>query len=78
MSETAKKDYIRKRRKLSGVFFETALPNEYLMEVGRYTVDLEAEIKNDGFAGFVKVGMTFEVQSESMANRGRLTRGPRS
>ncbi len=38
MSETTKKDYIRKRRKLSGLFFETALPNEYLVEVGRQTV----------------------------------------
>jgi len=25
------------------------------------TVDWESEIRNDGFAGFVKVGMTFEV-----------------
>jgi hypothetical protein len=31
-------DYIKKRKKLSGVFFETALPNEYLVEVGKRTV----------------------------------------
>jgi len=30
--------YISKRRKLSGLFFETALPNEYLVEVGTGTV----------------------------------------
>lgn len=34
----AGKGYIRKRRKLSGLLFETALPNEYLVEVGRRTV----------------------------------------
>ncbi len=61
MSETTTKDYIRKRRKLPGLFFETALPNEYLVEAGRSTVDWEEEIKNDGFAGIVKAGMTFEV-----------------
>ena len=31
-------DYIRKRKKLSGVFYETALPNEYLVEVGKRAV----------------------------------------
>ena len=33
-----RKDYISKRKKLSGIFFETALPNEYLVEIGRKTV----------------------------------------
>jgi len=32
------KEYIKRRRKLSGLFFETALPNEYLVEVGRKDV----------------------------------------
>lgn len=32
------RDYINKRKKLSGILFETALPNEYLVEVGRKTV----------------------------------------
>jgi hypothetical protein len=31
----ATRDYIKSRKKLSGLFFETALPNEYLVEVGR-------------------------------------------
>ena len=34
----ARTDYIRKRRKLSGVFFETALPNEYLVRIGTRSV----------------------------------------
>jgi hypothetical protein len=38
MSDGRTKDYINKRRKLSGLFFETALPNEYLVEVGKRTV----------------------------------------
>lgn len=32
------REYIKRRRKLSGLFFETALPNEYLVEVGRKDV----------------------------------------
>ncbi len=40
MSEKIEKnlDYIRKRKKLSGFFFESALPNEYLVEVGKRNV----------------------------------------
>ncbi len=38
MSDNVGKRYMSKRRKLSGVFFETALPNEYLVEVGRRTI----------------------------------------
>ena len=32
------REYIKRRKKLSGLFFETALPNEYLVEVGRKDV----------------------------------------
>ncbi len=32
------KDYIAKRKKLNGLFFESALPNEYLVELGRKRV----------------------------------------
>ncbi len=32
------REYIKRRRKLSGLLFETALPNEYLVEVGRKDV----------------------------------------
>ena len=32
------KDYIKRRKKLSGLLFEVALPNEYLVEVGRRDV----------------------------------------
>lgn len=32
------KAYIAKRKRLSGVFFETALPNEYLVQVGKRSV----------------------------------------
>ena len=38
MGDVKTRDYINKRRKLSGLFFETALPNEYLVQVGRGTV----------------------------------------
>ena len=38
MAKEQSRDYIMKRKKLSGVFFETALPNEYLVEVGKRTV----------------------------------------
>lgn len=31
-------DYVRKRRRLSGAFFEVALPNEYLVEIGTRNV----------------------------------------
>ncbi len=31
-------DYIKKRKKLSGVFFETSLPNEYLIQIGKKDV----------------------------------------
>lgn len=31
----ASRGYIGKRKKLSGIFYETALPNEYLVEIGR-------------------------------------------
>jgi hypothetical protein len=34
-------DYIGRRRKLHGPFFETALPNEYLVEIGRRRVSLQ-------------------------------------
>ena len=33
-SEYRVKDYVRRRRKLSGWFFESALPNEYLVQIG--------------------------------------------
>ena len=35
---TTDKQYMKKRKKLSGVFFETALPNEYLVEVGKQSI----------------------------------------
>jgi hypothetical protein len=38
MNKEPNSGYIAKRKKLSGIFFETALPNEYLVEVGRGTV----------------------------------------
>lgn len=38
MDENTGKNYMSRRKKLSGVFFETALPNEYLVEVGRRTI----------------------------------------
>ena len=38
MNKEQNSGYIAKRKKLSGIFFETALPNEYLVEVGRRTV----------------------------------------
>ena len=34
-------DYIARRKKLHGPFFETALPNEYLVEIGRRKVSLQ-------------------------------------
>jgi hypothetical protein len=34
-------DYIGRRKKLSGTFFETALPNEYLVEIGRKDVSIQ-------------------------------------
>lgn len=36
--EKKQKNYLKKRKKLSGLFFETALPNEYLVEIGRKNV----------------------------------------
>jgi hypothetical protein len=35
---TESRAYVEKRKRLSGVFFETALPNEYLVQVGKRAV----------------------------------------
>lgn len=35
MEHENSREYIKRRKKLSGLFFETALPNEYLIEIGR-------------------------------------------
>ena len=37
--DTKSKEYIKKRKKLSGFFFETALPNEYLVKVGQKKIN---------------------------------------
>jgi hypothetical protein len=34
-------DYVERRKKLHGSFFETALPNEYLVEIGRKKVSFQ-------------------------------------
>ncbi len=50
------KDYIKKRKKLSGIFFETALPNEYLVQIGKKNIKPElGEKKFKLFKKFIRI-----------------------